>query len=65
MGAPSQPTVQRERAGTRLRRRQKVYGRKRHLLTDTLGLLITACVHSAQLYDGASAKQVFTATKAL
>lgn len=43
---------------------KKVYGRKRHLLTDTLGLLITACVHSARLYDGVGAKQVFTATQA-
>lgn len=41
-----------------------VYGRKRHLLTDTLGLLITAVVHSARLYDGVDAKQVFAATKA-
>lgn len=43
---------------------KKVFGRKRHLLTDTLGLLITAVVHSARLYDGVAAKQVFTATKA-
>ncbi|MCG8350285.1 MAG: IS5 family transposase [Chloroflexales bacterium] len=43
---------------------KKVYGRKRRLLTDTLGLLITAVVHSAQLYDGAGAKKVFAATKA-
>jgi putative transposase len=43
---------------------KKVYGRKRHLLTDTLGLLITACVHSARLYDGVGAKHVFAATKA-
>ncbi len=43
---------------------KQVYGRKRHLLTDTLGLLITACVHSARAYDGAGAKKVFTATKA-
>ena len=43
---------------------KKVFGRKRHLLTDTLGLLITAVVHSARLYDGTAAKQVFTATKA-
>jgi putative transposase len=43
---------------------KKVYGRKRHLLTDTLGLLISAVVHSARLYDGAGAKQVFAATKA-
>jgi transposase len=43
---------------------KQVYGRKRHLLTDTLGLLITACVHSAREYDGAAAKKVFAATKA-
>jgi putative transposase len=43
---------------------KQVYGRKRHLLTDTLGLLITAVVHSARLYDGAGARQVFAATKA-
>lgn len=42
---------------------KKVYGRKRHLLTDTLGLLVTAVVHSARLYDGVGARQVFTATK--
>lgn len=43
---------------------KQIYGRKRHLLTDTLGLLITAVVHSARLYDGAGARQVFAATKA-
>jgi transposase len=43
---------------------KKVFGRKRHLLTDTLGLLVTAVVHSARLYDGVAAKQVFEATKA-
>lgn len=43
---------------------KQVYGRKRHLLTDTLGLLITALVHSARLYDGEGAKRVLAATKA-
>lgn len=43
---------------------KKVYGRKRHLLTDTLGLLVTAVVHSARRYDGAGAKHVFAATSA-
>ena len=40
----------------------KVSGRKRHLLVDTLGLLITAIVHAANLYDGAGAVRVFAAT---
>ena len=43
---------------------KQVFGRKRHVLSDTGGLLITAVVHSARLYDGEGAKQVFTATKA-
>jgi putative transposase len=41
---------------------KKVAGRKRHLLVDTLGLLITAVVHAANLYDGAGAVRVFEAT---
>jgi putative transposase len=43
---------------------KKVFGRKRHLLTDTLGLLVTAVVRSARLYDEVGARQVFAATKA-
>lgn len=39
-----------------------VKGRKHHLLVDTLGLLITAVVHAANLYDGAGARRVFEAT---
>lgn len=35
---------------------KKVYGLKRHLLTDTLGLLINAVIHSARPYDGVGAK---------
>lgn len=39
-----------------------VTGRKRNLLVDTLGVLITAVVHAANMYDGAGANRVFTAT---
>ena len=39
-----------------------VNGRKRNLLVDTLGLLITAVVHAANLYDGAGAKRVLEPT---
>ena len=38
---------------------KKVKGRKRHLLVDTLGLLITVVVHSAGIQDYHGAKQVF------
>jgi putative transposase len=41
---------------------KKVKGRKRHLLVDTGGLLITAVVHAANLYDGAGAERVLEAT---
>jgi transposase len=37
-------------------------GRKRNLLVDTLGLLMTAVVHAANVSDGAGAKRVLTAT---
>ena len=37
---------------------KKVTGRKRHLLVDTLGLLITVLVTSAALSDGAGARQM-------
>jgi putative transposase len=40
-----------------------VSGRKRNLLVDTLGLLITAVVHAANIYDGAGARRVFEATR--
>jgi putative transposase len=38
---------------------KKVKGRKRHLLVDTLGLLITVVVHSAGIQDYHGAKLVF------
>jgi putative transposase len=41
---------------------KKVKGRKRHLLVDTCGLLITTVVHAANVYDGVGAHQVLTAT---
>jgi putative transposase len=37
---------------------KKINGRKRHLLVDTLGLLLTVMVTSAALDDGAAAPQV-------
>ena len=40
-----------------------VKGRKRNLLVDTLGLLITAVVHAANIYDGAGAERVLEATR--
>lgn len=43
---------------------KQVFGRKRHVLTDSLGLLITVLVHSARLYDGVGAQQLFASTKA-
>jgi putative transposase len=38
---------------------KKVKGRKRHLLVDTLGLLLVVVVHSAAVQDRDGAKQVF------
>lgn len=40
-----------------------VKGRKRHLLVDTLGLLLIVLVHSAAWSDAQGAKQVFTAAR--
>jgi putative transposase len=39
---------------------KKVNGRKRHIVTDTLGLLLTVIVHEASLSDRESAKTVLT-----
>lgn len=39
-----------------------VGGRKRNMLVDTLGLLITVVVHAANVYDGSGAERVFAAT---
>jgi putative transposase len=41
---------------------KKVKGRKRHIVTDTLGLLVPAIVHTADIqdYDGAPLSVVFT-----
>jgi putative transposase len=39
---------------------KKVNGRKRHIVTDTLGLLLTVVVHEANLSDRASAETVLT-----
>ena len=42
---------------------KKVHGRKRHILVDTLGLLLAVLVTAANVDDRAGAKQLFTAIK--
>src|SRR4051794_26035024 len=42
---------------------KRVRGRKRHLLVDTLGLLLHVVVHSASVQDRAGAKLVLTGAK--
>jgi putative transposase len=42
---------------------KKIKGIKRHILVDTLGLLITVVVHSAAIQDYHGATQVFTKAK--
>jgi putative transposase len=42
---------------------KKVNGRKRHIVTDTLGLLLTVVVHEASLSDRAGAEQVLALLK--
>ena len=44
---------------------KKVNGRKRHILVDTLGLLLLVVVHSANIHDRDGAKLVLTAIKGL
>jgi len=43
---------------------KKVNGRKRHIVTDTLGLLLEVVVHEANLSDRESAKTVLTKVRA-
>lgn len=42
---------------------KKIKGRKRHLLVDTLGLIIAVAVHSAGIQDRDGGKIVFDETK--
>ena len=42
---------------------KKVKGRKRHILTDTLGLLVTAIVHTADIQDRDGAPAVLTSIR--
>lgn len=42
---------------------KRLSGRKRHLLVDTLGLLLTATVHAANIQDRAAVPQVLTGIK--
>jgi putative transposase len=40
-------------------RGKKIKGRKRHIIVDTLGLLLIVVVHSAKIQDRTGARQVF------
>lgn len=44
---------------------KKVNGRKRHIVTDTLGLLLAVKVHEANKQDRAEAKNIIVQTKAV
>lgn len=44
---------------------KRIKGRKRHVLVDTEGLLMTVIVHSARTADNKGAKEVFTQAKSL
>jgi putative transposase len=46
-------------------REKKISGRKRHLLVDTMGLLLMVVVHSADVQDRDGAKWVFEKAKGL
>ncbi len=46
------------RPGARRGRGQNIKGRKRHIIVDTLGLLLAVCLTSAGLDDGRAASQV-------
>ena len=43
---------------------KKIKGRKRHILTDTSGLLVTALVHTADIQDRDGAPDVLTSIRA-
>jgi transposase len=43
---------------------KKIKGRKRHILTDTLGLLVAAIVHTADIQDRDGAPQVLASIRA-
>jgi len=43
---------------------KKIKGRKRHILTDTLGLLVAAVVHTADIQDRDGAPDVLTSIRA-
>lgn len=42
---------------------KKVKGKKRHIVVDTLGLLLTVVVHAANIHDSVGAKQTLEALK--
>lgn len=42
---------------------KKIKGKKRHIVVDTLGLLLTVVVHAANIHDSVGAKQTLKALK--
>lgn len=42
---------------------KKIKGRKRHIVVDTLGLIMIVVVHAANIHDSIAAKQVFLTLK--
>jgi putative transposase len=38
---------------------KKVKGRKRHIVVDTMGLILTVVIHAANVHDSVAAKEVF------
>lgn len=39
---------------------KKIKGRKRHIITDTMGLLLAVVVHAANVHDSKGANEVIT-----
>ena len=58
---PASSTVREESAVSGLRRRKESQGRKRHILTDTGGLLVAVVVHGGEIQDRDGAPAVFAA----
>jgi putative transposase len=42
---------------------KKIKGRKRHIVVDTLGLIMITVIHAANIHDSVGAKEVFRALK--
>ena len=62
-GTRGQPVRRRDRGERGYDAGKKVKGRKRHILTDTGGLLVTALVHGANIQDRDGAPAVFASIR--